>query len=78
MVGQAQDIYEVVLDGRPLRGMPAWGLQLGPGACKQITAFVLTLRNTNVPGKPPEGERWVAPPAPAPTPAPTADEPEED
>jgi cytochrome c oxidase cbb3-type subunit III len=60
--GAATDIYELVLDGRPLKGMPAWGLQLGPGACKQITAFVLTLRNTNVEGKPPEGERW-APPA---------------
>jgi cytochrome c oxidase cbb3-type subunit 3 len=51
------DIYQTILLGRDGKGMPAWGLQLGVGACKQLAAFVLTVRDTDLPGKPPQGAR---------------------
>ena len=56
--GAATDIYDAILNGRAGKGMPAWGLQLGPGMCKQLAAFVLTLRNQNLPGRHPEGKEW--------------------
>ena len=40
--------------------MPAWGPQLGPERVQAVTAYVLTLRGTNVGGgKAPQGEREV-------------------
>jgi cytochrome c oxidase cbb3-type subunit 3 len=59
------DIYQTIIDGRSGKGMPAWGLQLGPGASKQVAAYVITLRDTNVPGKAPQGERVAPEPAAA-------------
>ena len=61
--GAPVDIYATVMHGRNGKGMPAWGLQLGPGMCKQVTSYLHTLRGTNLPGKPPQGERWEAPAA---------------
>jgi cytochrome c oxidase cbb3-type subunit III len=55
--GSALDIYQTIVHGRDGKGMPSWGLQLGTGACKQIAAYVVTLRGTNVPGRPPQGQR---------------------
>jgi cytochrome c oxidase cbb3-type subunit 3 len=64
-------IYATITEGRTGKGMPAWGLQLGPGLCKQIAAYLLTVRSTNVPGKAPQGDkRAPRPPEPAP-PAPS-------
>ncbi len=55
--GAPNDIYQTITDGVPAKGMAAWGGQLGAEAIQNVTAFVLTLRNTNVPdGKPPQGE----------------------
>ena len=54
--GTALDVYETIAGGRIARGMPAWQVELGPGACKQVTAFVLTLRGLDLPGKPPQGD----------------------
>jgi cytochrome c oxidase cbb3-type subunit 3 len=50
------DIHKVVTDGVLAKGMAAWGRQLGPKRVESVTAYVLTLRGTNVPGKAPEGE----------------------
>ena len=36
--------------------MPAWQNQLGPSRVQAVVSYVLTIRNTNVPGKAPEGE----------------------
>ncbi len=57
--GAAPDkIYKVIMHGVPDKGMPAWGPQLGPDRVQAVTAYVLTLRGTNVGGgKPPQGER---------------------
>ena len=54
--GSAMDILRVVTEGVPEKGMAAWGGQLGPKRVQDVTAFVLTLRNTNVAGKEPQGE----------------------
>jgi hypothetical protein len=35
--------------------MPPWGRQLTPIELGKVVAYVGTLRNTNVPGKAPEG-----------------------
>ena len=68
------DIYEIVSNGRPLKGMPAWSRTLRPVELGQIVAYVGTLRGTNVPGRPPQGKK-VSPPPPAGAPEP-AESPE--
>ncbi len=57
--GAPLQIYRTVLEGVPAKGMVAWGPQLGPEEkVRQVVAYVLTLRNTNVAGgKAPQGER---------------------
>jgi cytochrome c oxidase cbb3-type subunit III len=55
--GAPIDIYATIVEGRNAQGMPPWG-SLGRGACKQLTAFLLTIRDHNLPGKPPQGARW--------------------
>ena len=55
--GRATQIYRVVLEGVPAKGMVAWGPQLGDERVQSVVAYVLTLRNTNVPGgKAPQGD----------------------
>jgi cytochrome c oxidase cbb3-type subunit III len=56
--GAPEKIFATIGDGVPDKGMPAWKPQLGVERVQAVTAFVLTLRNTNVPGgKQPQGER---------------------
>lgn len=57
-------IYELIRDGVPTKGMPAWNRQLTPIELTKVAAFVGTLRGTDVPGpRGPEGnEVTVAPP----------------
>jgi cytochrome c oxidase cbb3-type subunit 3 len=51
------DIFHCVHDGIPAKGMPTWGPQLGDEKIETVVAFVLSIRNTNVPGgKAPQGE----------------------
>ncbi len=58
--GAPEQVYATVKDGAPVKGMPAWGPQLGVARAQAVTAYVLTLRNTNVPGgKPPQGDRFA-------------------
>ena len=51
------DIYNTVTNGVLDKGMAAWGRQLGPNRVQSLVAFVLTIKNTNVPGKAPQGEK---------------------
>lgn len=51
-------IHDVIRDGVAAKGMPTWGPQLGPGGLRAVTAFVLTQRDRDLPGRPPEGERF--------------------
>jgi cytochrome c oxidase cbb3-type subunit 3 len=50
--------------------MPPWAPILGEQGVKEVVAYVLTLRNTEIPGKAPEGEIWE--PGAAPGTSPTA------
>lgn len=54
--GSAKDILTVVQQGVPDKGMPAWVTQLGVDKTQAVTAYVLSLRNKNLPGKAPQGE----------------------
>jgi len=57
--GSPVDVFQTILRGRTAKGMPEWGASLGGGKVKQVTAYVLTMRNTNVAGKEPQGEVWT-------------------
>ncbi len=56
--GAPTDIYGTVSNGVTEKGMPPWAPILGEQGVKEVVAYVLTLRNTDVPGKGPEGELW--------------------
>jgi cytochrome c oxidase cbb3-type subunit 3 len=49
------DVYRTVRDGVGARGMPTWGPVLGPRGVLEVSAFVLSIRGTNLPGRAPEG-----------------------
>lgn len=56
--GSPDEIYAVIRDGVLTKGMPAWGPSLGEEKVRATTAYLLTLRNTQVAGgKAPEGEK---------------------
>ena len=56
--GAPDKVYATIHDGFLTKGMPAWGAQLGNAQVQSVTAFVLTLRDTKVPGgKAPQGDR---------------------
>lgn len=55
--GNPLEIFHTVRDGVAAKGMPSWGATLGRSGVTQVTAFVLTLRGKNLPGKAPEGKR---------------------
>lgn len=60
----AKQIYGVVSAGVLEKGMPSWRPVLGASKVKDATAFVLSLRNKNEPGKAPQGLREDGNPAP--------------
>ena len=55
--GGPLQIYNTVYTGTE-KGMPAWQAQLGGGALKQVTAYLVSVRNTNVRGQKPQGKPW--------------------
>jgi cytochrome c oxidase cbb3-type subunit 3 len=51
------DIYKIVSEGVPAKGMPTWGPVLGEQRIESVVAYVVSIGNTNVPGgKAPQGE----------------------
>lgn len=50
--GKPMDVYTTILKGRP-RGMQAYE-SFGTGFVQRAAAYVLSIKNTNLPGKPPE------------------------
>jgi cytochrome c oxidase cbb3-type subunit III len=57
--GSPVDIHRTIAEGALQNGMPAWAGPLGAEKVQQLTAFVLSIRDTEVAGKEPQGERWV-------------------
>jgi cytochrome c oxidase cbb3-type subunit 3 len=56
--GKPQNIWSCVHDGVPTKGMPTWGPQLGDAKVASVVAYVLSIKDTNVPnGKPPQGDK---------------------
>jgi cytochrome c oxidase cbb3-type subunit 3 len=56
--GAPEKIFKTIATGVPDKGMPPWQPQLGPLKTQAVTAYVLGLRGTNVPGgKTAQGER---------------------
>ncbi|MCO5166275.1 MAG: c-type cytochrome [Planctomycetes bacterium] len=55
--GELMDIFRVIDQGVPDKGMIAWGKMLGPDDLKRVTAYVGAMRGTNVPGLGPQGEK---------------------
>jgi cytochrome c oxidase cbb3-type subunit 3 len=53
------DLLEIIGNGRPQKGMPMWSRTLRPVELAELAAFVGTLRGTNVPGRPPQGNRLI-------------------
>ena len=49
-------MQKTVNEGVAAKGMPAWLNQLGPTRVMEVVAYVMTIQNTNVPGKEPEGQ----------------------
>lgn len=69
--GDLRSIYITVAGGYPKLGMPEWRNVLEEKQLAEVVAYLLTMRDTNVPGKPAQGEVYtgelvlkVAPPAP--------------
>lgn len=50
------EIARSVSDGFADKGMPPWGPVLGPDKVRKVSAFVLSLKGKNLPGKAPQGE----------------------
>lgn len=55
--GEPTTVYKTIVQGVPDKGMLAWGPVLGSAKAREVAAFVLTLKGTNVPGKAPEGDQ---------------------
>ena len=51
------DLLKASIEGFPAKGMPAWGAIVGPEKAVQAAAYVFTLRNRNLTGKAPQGEK---------------------
>ncbi len=55
--GTPDSIYDIVTKGSEENGMPPWGEVLSKEQILDVTAYVMSLKNTNVPGKEPQGEK---------------------
>lgn len=54
--GAPMAVYTTIHDGVLARGMPAWGESLPPRTVLNVVAYVLSIQNTNVRGRAPEGD----------------------
>lgn len=58
--GGIKNIYAVIKEGVPAKGMISWKTQLNPRQIHEVASYVLTLRGTNPPNaKAPEGMLYV-------------------
>jgi cytochrome c oxidase cbb3-type subunit 3 len=54
--GKPEQIYQTVENGVPAKGMPAWTPVIGHDKVVAATAYVISIKDTNVAGKAPQGE----------------------
>ncbi|MBP6512986.1 MAG: c-type cytochrome [Bacteroidia bacterium] len=58
--GGIKNIFKVITDGVPAKGMISWKSQLTPKQIQQVASFILTKHGSNpVGGKEPQGEKYV-------------------
>jgi cytochrome c oxidase cbb3-type subunit 3 len=58
--GGIKNVFNVVTDGVPSKGMISWKSQLTPKAIQEVSSYILTLQGTNpATPKEPQGEKWV-------------------
>ena len=53
---EPMQMLKVINEGVAAKGRPTWQNQLGPTRVHNVVAYLLTIKDNNVPGKAPEGE----------------------
>ncbi len=57
--GGIKNIFRVIADGVPSKGMISWKSQLSPKQIQSVASYILTIQGTNPPNpKDPQGEKW--------------------
>lgn len=51
------EIFKTIEEGVIAKGMPSWGPLLGREKVKQLASYVVSIENSNKPGKAPEGKK---------------------
>jgi len=60
--GDVKDIYKVIKNGVPTKGMIPWKSQLTPAEMQDLSSYIITLEGTNPPNaKEPQGEEFNRP-----------------
>jgi len=54
--GTTPQVYELIVKGVEENGMPVWSETLNKEELYQVSAYVMTLIGTNIPGKEPQGD----------------------
>jgi cytochrome c oxidase cbb3-type subunit 3 len=58
--GGIKNVFRIVKEGVPVKGMIAWKTLLNPRQIQEVSSYVLKLQGTKPPaGKPPEGNIWI-------------------
>lgn len=58
--GGIKNVFHVINEGVPAKGMISWKSQLTPKQIQQVASYILTLHGTNPEGaKEPQGEKWI-------------------
>jgi cytochrome c oxidase cbb3-type subunit III len=58
--GGIKNIFKLITDGAPSKGMISWKSQLSPKQIQQVASYIMTMQGTNPAGaKEPQGEKWV-------------------
>jgi cytochrome c oxidase cbb3-type subunit 3 len=59
--GGIKNMYHIISEGVPAKGMISWKSQLSPNQIQEVASYIRTLRGTNPPNqKGPEGDKWDA------------------
>lgn len=56
--GSPMDVYTIIAEGYLPKGMPAWSAVFSAEQRAELTAFVISLRGKNLPGKAAEGDLY--------------------